>query len=194
MTPIDPSLLSCSSCGRAYAVIGEGEAHTRAAPNPVEHCACGAALRPAQLPAGVYELARVDDFSRGGEANADMEADIDDDDAEDLHRAGSEEDREPAMAAGEAEEQGVAAREERAPESGRAPKRGASASQIASQVPPSVRAGRTRGGRDERDAQPDLGYGESHGYGPAHGGPTGPGDAPAREPAKLVPVDEDEKS
>jgi len=25
----------------------------------------------------------------------------------------------------------------------------------------------------------DLGYGESHGYGPAHGGPTGPGDAPA---------------
>jgi hypothetical protein len=27
--------------------------------------------------------------------------------------------------------------------------------------------------------EPDLGYGESHGYGPAHGGPTGPGDAPA---------------
>jgi hypothetical protein len=25
----------------------------------------------------------------------------------------------------------------------------------------------------------DLGYGKSHGYGPAHGGPTGPGDAPA---------------
>ena len=25
----------------------------------------------------------------------------------------------------------------------------------------------------------DLGYGRSHGYGPAHGGPTGPGDAPA---------------
>src|SRR5262249_16630145 len=31
--------------------------------------------------------------------------------------------------------------------------------------------------------EPDLGYGESHGYGPAHGGPTGPGDAPATEPA-----------
>jgi hypothetical protein len=29
--------------------------------------------------------------------------------------------------------------------------------------------------------EPDLGYGESHGYGPAHGGPTGPGDAPAEE-------------
>jgi hypothetical protein len=27
--------------------------------------------------------------------------------------------------------------------------------------------------------EPDLGYGESHGYGPAHGGPSGPGDAPA---------------
>lgn len=29
--------------------------------------------------------------------------------------------------------------------------------------------------------EPDLGYGESHGYGPAHGGPSGPGDAPADE-------------
>jgi len=27
----------------------------------------------------------------------------------------------------------------------------------------------------------DLGYGESHGYGPGHGGPSGPGDAPARD-------------
>jgi hypothetical protein len=27
--------------------------------------------------------------------------------------------------------------------------------------------------------QPDGGYEESHGYGPSHGGPTGPGDAPA---------------
>lgn len=27
----------------------------------------------------------------------------------------------------------------------------------------------------------DLGYGKSHGYGPSHGGPTGPGDAPAGE-------------
>jgi hypothetical protein len=32
---------------------------------------------------------------------------------------------------------------------------------------------------------PDLGYGESHGYGPAHGGPTGPGDAPATEPVAV---------
>src|SRR4051812_41460923 len=32
--------------------------------------------------------------------------------------------------------------------------------------------------------EPDLGYGESHGYGPAHGGPTGPGDAPAGESAE----------
>jgi hypothetical protein len=30
--------------------------------------------------------------------------------------------------------------------------------------------------------EPDLGYGESHGYGPAHGGPTGPADAPAPAP------------
>ena len=29
--------------------------------------------------------------------------------------------------------------------------------------------------------EPDQGYGESHGYGPAHGGPTGPADAPAPE-------------
>lgn len=26
----------------------------------------------------------------------------------------------------------------------------------------------------------DLGYGRSHGYGPAHGGPSGPGDAPSK--------------
>ena len=28
--------------------------------------------------------------------------------------------------------------------------------------------------------EPDKGYGKSHGYGPPHGGPTGPGDAPAK--------------
>jgi hypothetical protein len=28
--------------------------------------------------------------------------------------------------------------------------------------------------------EPDDGYGASHGYGPAHGGPTGPGDIPAK--------------
>jgi len=38
-------------------------------------------------------------------------------------------------------------------------------------------------------AEPDLGYGESHGYGPAHGGPTGPGDAPATE--RTEPEDAD---
>ena len=32
---------------------------------------------------------------------------------------------------------------------------------------------------DKQEA--DLGYGKSHGYGPSHGGPTGPGDAPAGE-------------
>jgi hypothetical protein len=39
-------------------------------------------------------------------------------------------------------------------------------------------------------AEPDLGYGSSHGYGPAHGGPTSPGDAPAEstpEPAASEP-------
>jgi len=35
----------------------------------------------------------------------------------------------------------------------------------------------------------DLGYGKSHGYGPAHGGPTGPGDAPASAEEKSVESD-----
>jgi len=33
--------------------------------------------------------------------------------------------------------------------------------------------------RSKHRAEPDGGYEESHGYGPSHGGPTGPGDAPA---------------
>jgi hypothetical protein len=33
--------------------------------------------------------------------------------------------------------------------------------------------------------QKDQGYDESHGYGPGHGGPSGPGDAPA-DPALPV--------
>lgn len=40
----------------------------------------------------------------------------------------------------------------------------------------------------------DLGYNESHGYGPSHGGPTGPGDAPAGTPdlpAPPAPKDDD---
>jgi hypothetical protein len=40
--------------------------------------------------------------------------------------------------------------------------------------------------------QPDKGYEESHGYGPSHGGPTGPGDAPAKLPEKEAPVDPDD--
>jgi hypothetical protein len=35
----------------------------------------------------------------------------------------------------------------------------------------------------------DAGYGASHGYGPGRGGPSGPGDAPAKEPAvKATPL------
>jgi hypothetical protein len=36
----------------------------------------------------------------------------------------------------------------------------------------------------------DEGYGESHGYGPGHSGPSGPGDAPAKQPPAAVPVDD----
>ena len=36
----------------------------------------------------------------------------------------------------------------------------------------------------------DAGYNESHGYGPGHGGPSGPGDAPSKQPATVVPVDD----
>ncbi len=43
----------------------------------------------------------------------------------------------------------------------------------------------------------DLGYGGSHGYGPGHGGPTGPGDVPSnltrQGPATVVPVPEDDE-
>ncbi|XYI03479.1 hypothetical protein ACMHYB_28390 [Sorangium sp. So ce1128] len=38
----------------------------------------------------------------------------------------------------------------------------------------------------------DLGYGESHGYAPGHGGPTGPGDAPA--PARAAPEPSPERA
>jgi hypothetical protein len=34
----------------------------------------------------------------------------------------------------------------------------------------------------------DKGYNESHGYGPGHGGPSGPGDAPSKQPATVVPT------
>jgi hypothetical protein len=38
----------------------------------------------------------------------------------------------------------------------------------------------------------DTGFNESHGYGPCHGGPSGPGDAPSKQSATVVPVEEDE--
>jgi hypothetical protein len=41
----------------------------------------------------------------------------------------------------------------------------------------------------------DLGYGESHGNAPGHGGPTGPGDAPARpSPASTTKTDAQNRS
>ena len=36
----------------------------------------------------------------------------------------------------------------------------------------------------------DEGYNDSHGYGPGHGGPTGPGDAPSKQPPSVVPADD----
>jgi hypothetical protein len=36
----------------------------------------------------------------------------------------------------------------------------------------------------------DQGFGESHGYGPGHGGPSGPGDVPSKDPATVVPADD----
>jgi hypothetical protein len=40
--------------------------------------------------------------------------------------------------------------------------------------------------------QPDAGYEESHGYGPSHGGPSGPGDAPAQPSGAPAPDDDEE--
>jgi len=40
--------------------------------------------------------------------------------------------------------------------------------------------------------QPDAGYEQSHGYGPSHGGPTGPGDAPATGVESATPPPDDE--
>jgi hypothetical protein len=36
--------------------------------------------------------------------------------------------------------------------------------------------------------EPDKGYGQSHGYAAGHGGPSGPGDAPARTPPPPPPI------
>ncbi|MEO8874159.1 MAG: hypothetical protein ABI461_01115 [Polyangiaceae bacterium] len=42
-----------------------------------------------------------------------------------------------------------------------------------------------------KDVEKDLGFGPSHGYGKSHGGPSGPGDVPAKPspktPAKSPP-------
>jgi hypothetical protein len=41
--------------------------------------------------------------------------------------------------------------------------------------------------RPQRKAhEQDLGFSQSHGYGPAHGGPSGPGDVPADESTALA--------
>jgi hypothetical protein len=45
--------------------------------------------------------------------------------------------------------------------------------------PVSIDARATNPGRPPVPKESDLGYGALHGYGPAHGGPSGPGDAPA---------------
>jgi hypothetical protein len=42
--------------------------------------------------------------------------------------------------------------------------------------------------------QPDSGYEESHGYGPSHGGPSGPGDAPAEPSGAPAPNDDEDDS
>jgi hypothetical protein len=43
--------------------------------------------------------------------------------------------------------------------------------------------------------QPEGGYEKSHGYGPSHGGPSGPGDAPAASPpvAHEAPDDDEDE-
>jgi hypothetical protein len=38
----------------------------------------------------------------------------------------------------------------------------------------------------------DTGFNESHGYGPCHGGPSGPGDTPSKQGATVVPLETDE--
>ena len=62
----------------------------------------------------------------------------------------------------------------------------------------SKRRKRERPSPEGEQPQPDKGYEQSHGYGPSHGGPSGPGDAPARPapepptPPTEEPDDEDE--
>jgi hypothetical protein len=49
----------------------------------------------------------------------------------------------------------------------------------------SVDARATNPGHAPIPKEPDIGYGASHGYDATHGGPTGPGDAPARVEGTL---------
>jgi hypothetical protein len=49
--------------------------------------------------------------------------------------------------------------------------------------PVSIDARATNPGHASKE--PDGGYGASHGYGPSHGGPTGPSDAPAGTPESV---------
>jgi hypothetical protein len=53
---------------------------------------------------------------------------------------------------------------------------------------------RPKGGQSSDAREADLGYNESHGYGPSHGGPTGPGDAPAVDTPAAPIGDEDEEA
>jgi hypothetical protein len=49
-------------------------------------------------------------------------------------------------------------------------------------------------GSHPSEKEADGGYEEGHGYGPGHGGPTGPGDAPAKkEPDAPPPPDDDDE-
>jgi hypothetical protein len=60
------------------------------------------------------------------------------------------------------------------------------------------RAGRAPARVEKPKRPPDHGFDESHGYGPSHGGPSGPGDVPA-DPAPDAggsprPEDEDDEA
>ena len=50
----------------------------------------------------------------------------------------------------------------------------------------SHQAEKASSGRGSIPKEPDLGYGASHGYDVTHGGPSGPGDAPADVPDETT--------
>jgi len=45
---------------------------------------------------------------------------------------------------------------------------------------------------DPMPLEKDTGFNESHGYGPCHGGPSGPGDVASKRAATVVPNDADD--